>query len=512
MSHIRGADRSEVLLFPPALDDYITQDNPVRFIEAFVPSLDLVDPGFTRATPAATGGPGYDPAGLSKLYVYGYPNRIRPSRLLEREAARDVEVTWLLGGLTPDFKTVADFRGDNLEPLKRVCREFTLPRGRLDLFGGEPVAIGGGKFRADNGRGRNFNPPKLERITKAPDERISTHPAEMGRQDAAGPSATGTSVEGLRAKIEQLKRRGRFHEEIAERPRESGAQETSPTDPDSRLMSVGRGPDVCYNVRTAVESKHKLIARHEVTNAHTDEGCLVGVATKAKGVLEAGTLEAVADKGYYAGEEIKRCEEQGIVTFIPKVRVVPGLKDQLFTRGDFRYDPLTYTYTCPEGARLTHRFTTPERNGVKQRYYRTTACKTCAARPVCTENNRGRTIERLMGEDVLERMARRLKTHPEKMRLRGQLVEHPSGTMKRGRKRLRTVVIQAVLSMVNRTDTPLMEFYRKKKREKGAGKAICATARKLLTIIFVLLKKELDYWYLEDRLYNRKLRALNAAA
>ncbi len=254
----------------------------------------------------------------------------------------------------------------------------------------------------------------------------------MERQDGAEASTAKLSAEELRAKIEQLRGRKQFHEALNAQLQQSGAQEVSLTDPDSRLMSVGQGLDVWYNVQTAVGSRHKLIVHHEVTNAHTDEGCLVEMATTVREVLEVETPEVVADKGYYAGEEIKRCEEQGIVTFIPKVRVVPRLKNQLFTKDDFRYDPLTDTYTCPEGARLTHRFTTPERNGVKQRYYRTTACKTCGALAVCTQNNRGRTIKRLMDEDVPERMAERLKTHPEKMRLRSQLVEHPFGTMKRG--------------------------------------------------------------------------------
>jgi transposase len=343
MSHIRGADRSEVLLFPPTLDDYVAQDNPVRFIEAFVESLDLVELGFTRATPAATGRPGYDPADLLKLYVYGYLNRVRSSRTLEREATRNVEVRWLLSRLTPDFKTIADFRRDNLEPLKRVCREFTLLCRRLDLFGGDLVAIDGSKFRADNSRKRNYNPAKLARIIKALDERITTYLAEMEGQDAAEPSAAGPSVKGLRAKIEQLRKRRQFHEEVAEKLRESGAQEISLTDLDSRLMTVGQGLDVCYNVQTAVDGKHKLIVHHEVTNAQTDEGCLVGMATTARDGLEVETLEVVADKGYYAGEEIKRCEEQGVVTFIPKVRVVPRLKNQLFTKDDFRYDSLTDT-------------------------------------------------------------------------------------------------------------------------------------------------------------------------
>lgn len=156
------------------------------------------------------------------------------------------------------------------------------------------------------------------------------------------------------------------------------------------------------------------------------------MAATAKQVLGAETLEVVADKGYYPCEEIKRCEDQGVVTYIPKAQVSPKLKKKLFTKADFRYDPLTDTYTRPEGSRLNHRFTTPEKNGVKQRYYRTTACKTCVARQGCTENNRGRTIKRLMDEDELERMAESLRGHPEKMRLRSQLVEHPFGTMKRG--------------------------------------------------------------------------------
>lgn len=171
---------------------------------------------------------------------------------------------------------------------------------------------------------------------------------------------------------------------------------------------------------------------HEVTNLPDDHEHLLPVARAAKQALGAESVELVADKGYYSGEEVKKCEDEGIVTYIPKARVSPKLKKELFTKDDFRYDPLTDTYTCPEGAKLNRRFTTPERDGVRQRYYRTSACKTCAIRSRCTESKRGRTIKRLMDEDALERMAERLREHPEKMRLRGRLVEHPFGTMKRG--------------------------------------------------------------------------------
>ncbi len=432
MGYVRGADRSEVLLFPEAVDDYIAEENPVRFVDAFVASLDLAALGFSRATPASTGRPAYDPADLLKLYIYGYLNRVRSSRMLEREAGRNVEVIWLIRKLTPDFKTIADFRKDNLAAIKSVCREFTLLCKKMDLFGGELVAIDGSKFRAANSRKQNFNPTKLGRIIESIDERIAAYLAEMEQQDAAEPPVVKPSAEELRAKIEQLKGRRQFHQSLAEELKESGRQEVSLTDPDSRLMSVGQGLDVCYNVQTAVDSKHKLILHHEVTNAHTDEGYLVEMATTAKQVLGVKTLEVVADKGYYSGEEIKKCEVQGIVTYIPKAHVSPKLKKELFTKDDFRYDPLTDTYSCPAGEQLTHRFTTAERNGVEQRYYRTSACKSCAMRTRCTENKRGRTIKRLVDEDVLERMAQRLRGDPEKMRLRGLLVEHPFGTMKRG--------------------------------------------------------------------------------
>jgi transposase len=432
MSYIRGADRSEVLLFPAAIDDYITEDNPIRFVDAFVLHLDLAELGFTRATPAATGRPAYDPADLLKLYIYGYLNRVRSSRMLEREAQRNVEVMWLLSKLTPDFKTIADFRKDNLEAIKAVCREFTLLCKKLDLFGGELIAIDGSKFRAVNSRKRNFNPAKLARLIKSIDERIAAYLKEMEQQDVATPSAARLSAEELQAKIGQLKERRQFHQTLAEELQDSGRQEISLTDADSRLMSVGQVLDVCYNVQTAVDSKHKLIVHHEVTNAHTDEKYLVPMAATAKQVLEVETLEVVADKGYYSGEEIKKCEDQGIITYIPKAHVSPKLKKELFTKDDFRYDPTNDVYVCPEGKHLTLRGITTERKKVRMRYYKTAACKTCQVRARCTENHRGRIIKRLVGEEVLERMAQRLKHSPEKMKQRGQLVEHPFGTMKRG--------------------------------------------------------------------------------
>ncbi len=197
-------------------------------------------------------------------------------------------------------------------------------------------------------------------------------------------------------------------------------------------MSVGQGLAVCYNVETAVDSKHKLIVYHEVTNATTDQQQLAPIATAAKEMLGVDSLEVVADKGYYSGEQVSKCESEGILTYIPKPHVSPKPKKNLFTKEDFIYDSETDSYRCREGKQLTYRYTTPERKGQKQRYYKTAACKSCAVGSVCTDNKRGRVIKRLIDEAVMQRMAERLRGSPEKMKSRGRIVEHPYGRMKRG--------------------------------------------------------------------------------
>jgi len=237
MGYIEGADRAEVLLFPEALDDYITPENPVRFIDAFVSSLDLSELGFTRAVPASTGRPAYDPATLLKLYVYGYLNRVRSSRLLEREAGRNVEVMWLVGKLAPDFKTIANFRRDNLAAIKAVCREFTLLCRRLELFGGELVAIDGSKFKAVNNRKRNFSEKRLERAISAIDEKIDSYVESLDegdRTDDQEPIVKMPTADELREKIASLKERKVKYEDLSKELRESGEKQVSLTDPDSR--------------------------------------------------------------------------------------------------------------------------------------------------------------------------------------------------------------------------------------------------------------------------------------
>ena len=430
MPHIQGVQRDAVVLFPPSLDEYITDDNPVRFIDAFVDQLDLQELGFRRAVAAPTGRPAYHPADLLKLYIYGYLNRIRSSRLLERESQRNVELIWLLKKLTPDFKTIADFRKDNLQPIRQVCRSFTLLCKQLDLFGGELIAIDGSKFKAWNNRKRNWTDERLQRALQEIDEKIARYLHDFDAQDDQQPNPPRLSTVELQERIAQLRARQQHYTAIREQLADSGETQISLTDPDSRSMSVGQGVDVCYNVQVVTDAKHKLIVAEEVTNAVTDRDQLAPMALQAKAVLETDTLDATADMGYAHGEQVKQCEAAGITAYVPKPHTSRNQRKGLFTKDDFRYDPANDTYTCPDGAILTFRFQTKEKER-ETRYYATTACGTCPIKAKCTENKRGRRITRWADEHILEQMERRVQARPDILRQRKELVEHVFGTMKR---------------------------------------------------------------------------------
>ncbi len=432
MRHIQGINRDQITLFPEAVDEYVAEDNPVRFIDAFVESLDLQALGFKHAVPEETGRPPYNPADLLKLYIYSYLIRIRSSRQLEREANRNVEVMWLLRRLTPDFKTIADFRRDNRKAIRQVCREFSHFCRKLDLFSGDLVAIDGSKFKAVNGRARNFSKARLKKTIEELDAEIDRYLDELDENDAQEPEERKLTKEELQEKIEEMKRHQAEAKELEKKLEESGQSQISLTDPDSRSMPVGGGrtTDVGYNVQVAVDPKHKLIVDHEVTNAVTDRGLLSTMAKRAKDLLGVEKMEVLADMGYYHGKEIKACLEAGITPYLPKPRTSANRQLGLFGKENFRYDPEQDCYHCPAGEQLTFRFQTTEQDR-EIRYYATTACGNCSIRRQCTRNKRGRRITRWVHEDVLEQMERRARASPEKMKLRKQLAEHPFGTIKR---------------------------------------------------------------------------------
>ena len=432
MEHIQGSDREQMTLLPEALDDYVARDNPVRFLDTFIDSLDLKSLAFEHIVLKETGRPPYHPADLLKLYVYGYLNRIRSSRRLETESGRNLELMWLLRRLTPDFKTIADFRRDNRQAIRRVCRQFTVFCRQLELFGGELVAIDGSKFKAQNAKGRNFTQAKLKRQLKELDQKIDEYLEELDQADEEEKDLPEKpNAEQLWEKIEAMKRRQAQLRERQQQMKDSGQSQISLTDPDSRAMPVGGGEAtlVGYNVQLSVDAKHKLIVDHEVTNDVTDLGLLSHMAKSAKQALGVDAIDVVADRGYYDGQEVKACLEEDITPYLPKANTSANRKRGLFTKEDFRYDREQDRYGCPAGQALTFRFTTVEQER-QIRYYATRACRECALKPKCTGNQRGRRITRWVDEHLLEAMQARVQAEPEKVGLRKQLAEHPFGTIK----------------------------------------------------------------------------------
>ena len=425
-----GDDRSQSTLFPERLDDYLGDDNPVRAIDVFVDELDLAKLGFGGVEPAATGRPAYHPATLLKIYVYGYLNRVQSSRRLERECQRNIELVWLTGRLMPDFKTVADFRKDNGEAIRKVCREFVVLCRRLELFSEGSVAIDGSKFKAVNARDRNFTQAKMQRRLEQIDESIARYLSQLDSADRQGPTVPEAKITRLNEKIATLRQEIQRLNALNAQMMQTEDKQISLTDPDARSMATsGRGSGIVgYNVQVAVDTKHHLIVTHEVTNVGTDRSQLAHVAKETKVMLELENLDVVADRGYFNSEEILACEKAGITVTLPKPMTSNSKAEGRFGKQDFRYVAEEDIYICPAGERLAYHYTTEE-NGLVLRRYWTNACQSCAIKHTCT-TAKERRITRGEHEHILEAVQRRLDEHPEKMRQRRETVEHPFGTIK----------------------------------------------------------------------------------
>ena len=428
---VEGADRGQSTLLPECLDDWISEDNPVRAIDVFVDELDLADLGFGRVDPKATGRPAYHPSVLLKLYIYGYLNRVQSSRRLEREAGRNVEVMWLTGRLVPDHKTIADFRKDNGRAIRQVCARFVALCRTLGLLAEASVAIDGSKFKAVNRRDRNFTRAKMKRRLEQIDESIDRYLHQLDSADRQEPSlAHTTKTPRLKEKIAKLRQEMQRLETLKARMLKTPDQQISLTDPDARSMATsGRGSGVVgYNVQAAVDTKHHLMVAHDVTNVGTDRSQLSAIAKETKATLETDRLDVVADRGYFNSAEILACEEAGITVTLPKPQTSGNKAKGRFVKQDFRYVAEEDAYICPANEKLIYRYTNEEDGLVLRRYW-TSACPTCAIKHRCT-TGRERRITRWEHEHVLEAVQRRLDAHPEKMRQRRETVEHPFGTIK----------------------------------------------------------------------------------
>jgi transposase len=429
MTHIAGHDRSQTLLLPESLDEYVGQDNPVRFIDAFVDGLDLAAAGFTRVKPKMTGRPGYAPKDLLKLYVYGYLNRVRSSRRLEAETHRNIEVIWLLRHLKPDFKTIADFRCINHKAFRPIFRQFVLLCRQLDLFGRELIAVDGTRIKAVNNKDRNFTRASLTQFIKLAGAKLDDYLQRLDQSDAAETKTTGSRVKNLAEKIAAIRTRRTRCKAMLEQLERAGEDQISLTDPDSRAMAAHTRVAVGYNAQIAVDVKHKLIVEQQVTNQVVDMGLLTQTAEPAKEVLGVETIDVVADKGYFKIEDIEACEKAGIEPYVPRPQRGPSVKAGLFRKVEFQYDEATDSYVCPAGQRL-HPYSSSLLRGLKKtNYVNKLACDDCSIRSQCT-GGKFRTVSRLENEAVLDRMAARLAKRPGVLDRRRETVEHPFGTIK----------------------------------------------------------------------------------
>ncbi len=430
----QGIDRNQEMLLPPRVEEYVTRDNPVRAIDAYVDSIDLAALGFLHAAGGLRPGqPAYPPAALLKLYLYGYLHRVRSSRRLEKEVQRNLEVIWLMRGLRPSYKTIADFRKDNLKALRGVNKDFLQVCKELGLFGGELVGIDGSYFRGNVSKGNIYTGKRLQKALEKLEKQIENYLEEMDNMDAEE-AGQEKDEKSMKEKLAALKERQQKHQERLEKLRESGEKQLAEVDEDARLLCKNRQTVAGYNVQIAVDEKHKMLIACEVTNDGNDLRQLEPMAKKAKQVLGVETLEAVADTGYFSGQQIKACIEAGITPYVPEQdRQTRVHKEGRFSREYFHYNAELDGYVCPAG-QLLKRVRTTNKNGKLMFGYASQAsvCAQCSQKDACLPAKTPyRQINRWEHEHIVETHRERMnQLGGEKMRQRAALAEHPFGTLK----------------------------------------------------------------------------------
>ena len=459
MHYVKEESRDQLTLFPESLEDYISGNNPVQFIDRFVERLDLVALGFKHARLGKTGRPPYSPGCLLRLYIYGYLYQHRSTRQLERQTHCNVEVIWLLRKLHPDFKTVANFRRENGVAIRLVVSEFRQLCRALELYGRELVAIDGSYFKASNSRSQHISRASLDKDLSKLDEQIAGYLASLDEADASDEGET-LSEDELAEKLARLALlQQRQARKLSQRAslQSSGDTQRCLTDGDARLLRKGGKTVIGYNVQIAVDEKHHLIAAHEVTSEGNDQGQLTPIARDVKAALGVERIEAIADAGYYTRDDLKASAEHGITATVASYDSSSSKAHGRYSKSDFDYDAQGDVYRCPAGEDLHFTGTGRDKTGHVLRYYRSRGCGECRLREQCLGPGvASRRISRWEHEEIVEENAARLEAHPDIMTLRMSLVEHPFGTLKhwmgaahfltRGKARVKTEMSLSVLA------------------------------------------------------------------
>ena len=430
MKFIQGQSRDQINLFPVSLDKSIDPDNEVRIIDLFVESLSIKDYGF-RTDFTENGRPAYHPTDLLKLFIYGYLNKVRSSRDLEKECRRNIEVMWLLKFLKPDHNTISNFRRDNPKAIKKVFRTTVQIARHFDLIGGKLIAGDSTKLRAQNSKKNNFNQTKINRHIAYIDNKLEEYTRSLAEND-------GDNRQQIENEINKQQKRKDNYQDLEKQLKESGEPQISISDPESRqIMLRNNITEVAYNVQTTVDSKNNIPIDYKVTNQN-DSKVMGNMIQRAKSILGTNEFTALYDKGFHTGSELKTAQELGVETIvaIPAVPSTSQAPNHDYNYEHFRYDETTDTYTCPRGQTLRtngswYKELTSSGNTILFKQYKTPACKSCQSRPECTRSKNARLIRRNEFADYYGSNHRNTLEKKHLYKRRQAILEHPFGTIKR---------------------------------------------------------------------------------
>jgi transposase len=427
MKFITGKNRQQVQIYTQCLDETIAQDNEIRLIDLFVDSLSLLDYGF-KMDFIENGRPAYHPADLLKLFIYGYLNRMRSSRLLEKECKRNIELMWLLKGLVPDHNTISNFRKDNPKAIQKVFRATVSLAKHFDLIGSKLLAGDSTKLRAQNSKKNNFNPKKIERHLEYIDNKLSEYNAALALAD-------DDDKKKIQEQIDTQNNRKDFYNDLTQQLEESGDTQVSTSDPDCRQMITRNNiTEVAYSVQTTVDAKHNIPIDYKLTNEN-DSKAMGGMTRRTKTILGKTDFTLLYDKGYHTGSEFAYAHAHGVEVIVAIPDVASHAPDTAFDVEHFNYDKQSDCYTCPAEKLLTTNGNWYNKSRGKSinkvKHYKTTACLSCEFFERCTKNKKGRFIERSEHADLIDANKQRMDANKQLYRKRQAIVEHPYGIIKR---------------------------------------------------------------------------------
>jgi len=423
MKFISGTSRNQTILFPVSLEQSIDKDNEVRIIDLFVDSLPLQDFGFEMEY-VENGRPAYHPSDIIKLYIYGYINKTRSSRDLEKESKRNIEVIWLLKGLQPDHNTISNFRRDNPKAIKKVFRATVQIAKHFDLIGGKLIAGDSTKLRAQNSKKNNFNQKKIDRHIAYIDNKIDEFNKKLSEED-------GDKKEQIKKEIENQNKRKNNYKQIEKQINDSDENQVSLSDPESRHMITRNNiTEVAYNIQTTVDAKNNIPIDYKVTNQN-DSKAMGNMLQRAKSILRTNEITALYDKGYHTGTEFKTADNLEIEVMVSIPKVAANAPNPKYNVENFTYNKNEDFYICPQGKKLTTTGTWHQTRTYRFKRYTTKACMACPVKDQCSKAKYGKGIQRSEYQEYINKNKERIKQNKDYYRQRQAIVEHPYGTIKR---------------------------------------------------------------------------------